>query len=256
MRSSFSSGSSRLSLPSTKAVISRCWTPSYEIVDAIQNGVRWEPIFTPALAARYHLDHFAQLHPPGGPPPSGASRSPHLPPPTPAGGGLVLTPPAGPGGAIVPNPIVLNPNPNDNRTVNTNFNEALLGSYKVSSIKCKALRDKILQQNPKPGSSSKVQSQPLRANVLGLALQGAMQHELCMCCGSCPVQRPHESVVCYWLCSSSTSRLTLRREDYGRNFKAKLYFYNSSVATNITSHPSYNYSCPIQSTRQTTCAHL
>jgi len=147
MRSSFSSGSSRLSLPSTKAVISRCWTPSYEIVDAIQNGVRWEPIFTPALAARYHLDHFAQLHPPGGPPPSGASRSPHLPPPTPAGGGLVLTPPAGPGGAIVPNPIVLNPNPNDNRTVNTNFNEALLGSYKVSSIKCKALRDKILQQN-------------------------------------------------------------------------------------------------------------
>ena len=29
----------------------------YEIVDAVQNGVRWEPIFTPALAARYHLDH-------------------------------------------------------------------------------------------------------------------------------------------------------------------------------------------------------
>ena len=116
----------------------------YEIADAVQAGVRWEPLITPALAARYHLDHFAQLHPPGGPP-SGASRSPHLPPPTPAGGGLVLTPPAGPGGAIVPNPIVLNPNPNDNRTVNTSFNEALFGSYKVSSIKCKALREKIVQ---------------------------------------------------------------------------------------------------------------
>jgi len=69
------------------------------------------------------------------------SRTPQLPPPTPAGsgGGLVFTPPAGPGGAIVPTPT-------DNRTVNTSFNETLFGSYKISSIKCKALRDKIVQQ--------------------------------------------------------------------------------------------------------------
>jgi len=38
----------------------------YEIVNAIQAGVRWEPLVTPALVARYHLYHFAQLHPPGG----------------------------------------------------------------------------------------------------------------------------------------------------------------------------------------------
>ena len=161
--------------------------------------------FHPGPCSTYHLDHFAQLHPPGGPPPSGASRSPHLPPLTQQ---VVLTPPAGPGGAIVPNPIVLNLNPNDNRTVNTSFNEALFGSYKVSSIKCKALRDKILQGARNPGSSSKVQSQPLRANVLGMAHQGAVQRKLPLCGGPCPVQcrriGSHESVVCYWLCSSST----------------------------------------------------
>lgn len=56
-----------------------------------------------------------------------------------SGGGLVFTPPAGPGGAIVPTPT-------DNRTVNTSFNETLFGSYKISSIKCKALRDRIVQQ--------------------------------------------------------------------------------------------------------------
>ena len=119
----------------------------YEIVDAIQNGVRWEPLITPAMSSRYHLDHFAQLHPPGGPDSSrsphspGPGRSPQPPPPTPAGsgGGLVVTPPAGPGGAIVPTPT-------DNRTVNTSFNETLFGSYKISSIKCKALRDRIVQQ--------------------------------------------------------------------------------------------------------------
>ena len=67
--------------------------------------------------------------------------------------------------------------------------------------------------------------------------QGAMQHKFPLCCGSCPVQRlridSHGCVVCYWLCSSSASRLTLRREDYGRNFNVKHYFYNSSVARSM-----------------------
>ena len=100
----------------------------------------------------------------------------------------------------------------------------------------------------------------LQANVLGMAHQGAVQCKLPLCVGPCPVQCPQVGslgyVVCYWLCSSSTSRLTLRREDYGRNFKAKRYVYNSSVATNITSHPAYSYNCPIQSTHQATCTHL
>jgi hypothetical protein len=63
----------------------------------------------------------------------GASRIPQLPPPTPAGGGLVITLPAGPGGAITP---IINPN---------DINENLFGSYKISSIKCKALRDGLLK---------------------------------------------------------------------------------------------------------------
>ena len=121
----------------------------YEIVDAIQNGVRWEPLVTPALAVWYHLNHFAQLHPQADPTRVEAPifldrvEAPSFPPtPAGSGGGLVITPPAGPGGAIGG---AIVPNPNDNCTVNTSFNEALFGSYKVSSIKCKALLDKILQ---------------------------------------------------------------------------------------------------------------
>ena len=34
----------------------------YEIADAVQAGVRWEPLVNPALAVWYHLNHFAQLH--------------------------------------------------------------------------------------------------------------------------------------------------------------------------------------------------
>ena len=122
-----------------------------EIPDAIQAGIRWEPIVTPAFSARYHLDHFAQLHPPGGPP--GASRNHQFPHFTPTGGEptLPLAPanvpptPTPPGGAITP----LNPNnrgrdePNVNRTVNTSFNALLFNTYKISSLKCKALRDRI-----------------------------------------------------------------------------------------------------------------
>ena len=136
----------------------------YEIVDAIQNGVRWEPLITPALVARYHLDHFAQLHPPGGPDTSrsphlpGPSRSPQLPPPTPTSGGLVANGGGGGGGGAGGG----GANPDDNRTVNTSFNETLFGSCKTSSIKCKSLRDKINQGTLVALPRSKVDlSQPM-----------------------------------------------------------------------------------------------
>ena len=66
---------------------------------------------------------------------------------------VVITPPAGPGGAITP---VINPN--NNRMVNTSFNENLFGSYKISSIKCKALRDRITQGSLVALPRSKVDS--------------------------------------------------------------------------------------------------
>ena len=117
-----------------------------EISDAVMSGIRWEPLLTPAFSARYNLDYFAQLHPPGGPLPTvppPASRIPQHPAPA-GGGGAIIPTPAGSGG---PPPIspVINPSPIDNRAVNTSFNVSLFGSYKTSGIKARALRDKIEQ---------------------------------------------------------------------------------------------------------------
>ena len=149
----------------------------YEIVNAIQAGVRWEPLVTPALVARYHLDHFAQLHPPGGLHLWERGEAPS--PPYSSGGGLVITPPAGPGGAIVLNP-------NDNHTVNISFNENLFGSYKISSIKCKALRDKILQRTLVALPRSKVNT-PSQCAWHGTPRGSAMQ--------IAPVRRTMSSTV-------------------------------------------------------------
>ena len=115
-----------------------------EIPDAVLNGIRWEPLLTPAFSARYHLDHFAQLHPPGGPPPAVPAPASRIPQPiTPAGVGGAIPTPAGSGGAIpIINPVI---SPRENRMVNTSFNVNLFGIYRISGIKARALRDKIEQ---------------------------------------------------------------------------------------------------------------
>jgi len=132
-----------------------------EISDAVQNGIRWEPLITPAFSARYHLDHFAQLQPPGGPPPAVPAPESRISQPlTPAGGGGAIPTPAGPGRAIpIINPVIV---PTENRTVNTSFNVNLFGTYKTSGIKARALRDKILEGSLLALPKSKVDiSQPM-----------------------------------------------------------------------------------------------
>ena len=117
-----------------------------EIVDAIIDQQQWEPILSPAFEQRYRLQHFSQqvqpppsFHWPGagsGGAGAGGLGTNTTPPITPGSGtprghplDPVLEPIGGPG--------------RGQRLENTNFNVALFGPFKTSSIKAAALRTKI-----------------------------------------------------------------------------------------------------------------
>jgi hypothetical protein len=149
-----------------------------EISEAVLDGRRWEPIITPAFEAQYRLNHFAQLPPAGGASPPapatpGVGRGPPPPPPPPPGGGS--------GGDAVPIVPIVTRN-NGERMENTGFNASLFGSYKVSPIKTKTLRDKVSQGTLAALPKSKVDV----ANPMCLAW-----HSKGQCNSRCPCAYDH-----------------------------------------------------------------